>query len=60
MKNRETPFLPLKQCAEASGISLYWWRMAVKNNLVPYFKSGNKFYVDYAAALAKIRDGEAG
>ncbi len=26
-----------------------------ENNLVPYFKSGSKFYVDYAAALAKIR-----
>ena len=54
-----TPFKTLKQCAQDSGISLYWWRMAVKNNRVPYFRSGNKFYVDYDAALEKIRTGEA-
>lgn len=52
-------FLTLKQCAEKSGISLYWWRTAVKKNKVPHFRSGCKIYVDYERAIDKIREGGA-
>lgn len=53
-------FLPLKRCAEESGIALYWWRLAVKNNWVPNFKSGNKYYVEYEEAINRIRDRMSG
>lgn len=56
MYNKEVPFLSLAQCAERSGISLHWWRLAVKRNFVPFFKSGVKVYVDYDAAMAKVRE----
>lgn len=52
------PFLTLRECSEASGIALYWWRQAAKNNLIPFFRSGNKVYVDYQAAIEKIRNGD--
>lgn len=58
--NASKPFLTLKECANESGIALYWWRQAVKNNHVPFFRSGNKFYVDYDKAIEKIRGGLIG
>jgi len=52
----EKTFLSLRECAEKSGVALYWWRKAVRNNAVPYFRSGSKFYIDYAAAVERLRD----
>lgn len=52
------PYRTIKECAAESGISSYWWRKAVKNNEVPYMKSGTKYYIDLEAAIAKIRNGE--
>lgn len=54
-----TPFVTFKEAATLSGLSVYWWRQAVANSLVPYIRSGNKVYIDYERALEKIREGEA-
>lgn len=58
MSRNTKPYLTLKECANESGIALYWWRQAVKNNLVPFFRSGTKVYVNYPDAIEKIRSGD--
>lgn len=55
-----TPFVYYKEASARSGLSVHWWRQAVANNLVPYIRSGNKVYIDYERAIAKIREGEVG
>lgn len=57
-ESKTKTFLTLKQSADQSGISLHWWRQAAKDGKVPGFKSGVKFYVDYPAAIEKIRSGD--
>lgn len=54
------PFVGFKDAAAQSGLSVYWWRKAVADNRVPYIRSGNKVYIDFERAIAKIREGEAG
>lgn len=58
MPNNVKQFLPLKECANESGIALYWWREMAKTGRVPCIKSGVKYYVDYPAAINKIRNGD--
>lgn len=52
------PFVGFKDAAAQSGLSIYFWRKAVAAGLVPHIRSGNKVYIDYERAIAKIRGGE--
>lgn len=55
MKANIKPFKTINECAAESGISRYWWRQAAQSKIVPCFRSGKKYYIDYEAALDKIR-----
>lgn len=59
MEINTRPFKTINECAAESGISRYWWRAAVQNKAVPCFRSGKKYYIDYEAALDKIRGAAA-
>jgi len=50
------PFVSIRKAAELSGISIYAWRQMVAAKAVPYIRSGNKYLIDYDAAMSWVRD----
>lgn len=58
MKNTAKPFVTVKEAAEASGMSVHFWRKGLAQGWVPHVKSGNKFYIDYQRAISILRGEE--
>lgn len=48
----------LKDCAAASGLSLWFWRRFAEAHPEFVVRSGNKIYVDFERAMNKLRGGE--
>ena len=48
----------IKEAAELSGLPQHFWRKKLAAGNIPHLRSGNKFYIDYERALAKLRGDE--
>lgn len=51
-------FYVLKDCAAASGLSLWFWRKFAQETPEFILRSGNKIYVDFERAMNKLRGGD--
>lgn len=50
------PFMSIKAAAEAVGISDYYLRQMHRDGELPGFYTGNKFNVDVASLVKKLRE----
>ena len=55
----QTPYCTIKEAAVRSGLSAYLWRHLVWENRVPHLMSGNKYYVNYPAAMKYLAETSA-
>ncbi len=51
-------FVGIREAAELSGLPQHFWRKELAAGNIPHLRSGNKFYIDYERALAKLRGDE--
>lgn len=58
MQNTETkpitPFLKIKDAANATGLSQYYLRRGCQDGTVPHIKSGATYFINMGAMLAKL------
>lgn len=58
MQNTETktttPFLRIKDAANATGLSQYYLRRGCQDGTIPHIKSGSTYFINMSAMLAKL------
>lgn len=59
MQNTEmkpsTPFLKIKDAANATGLSQYYLRRGCQDGTIPHIKSGPTYFINMSAMLAKLK-----
>jgi len=52
--NLNTPFMKIKDAAQATGLSMYYLRDGCKDGTVPCIKSGTVYFVNVPRLLEKL------
>lgn len=53
-ENANTPFMKIKDAAQATGLSMYYLRNGCKDGSVPCIKSGTVYFVNVPRLLERL------